>query len=376
VAYNNIYNNQTNGIYFTGSAMSNYIVHNSIYSNDLYGIYLFSGSANFNFIMTNEIWGTDQDVGIRMIMADYNVIRSNAIHHIGDSLSDRAILIAGSGVFNTIENNNIYSNASGIYTEGNNTSILNNRISECWGASQSGIETLGTDKTRIEGNIICKNSAYGIRMPTLNSYSNVIINNSIYSNGSYGIYTTLDGTLYNLIISNRIWANSSGGMRLSDSDYLEIYRNRIYDNINYGILVSSDASNVKIINNTIFGSTAGGILWQNSSSGTMINNIILSNGDAAGEYGIENTGTGLVFADYNDIYGVTVPYTNSGSGILDIGPNNVYTDPMISGVSSFTIASASSGAVNSGLIYPPVTDGYKRGAPDMGWWESDFTNVP
>ena len=205
------------------------------------------------------------------------------------------------------------------------------------------------------------------------SVSNIFINNSVYSNGNIGINISLNCSNYNAIVSNKIWGHPAEGIALSGSDYYEIYRNRIYRN-NVGIGVYSGASNIKIINNTIFGSGADGVFWNSTSCGTMYNNIILSNGDIAGEYGIDNAGSGDVYAAYNDIFGLQTAFTNSGSGTLTLGPGNIYTDPMIETVTSFTIISASSPAVDNGIEYPPITDGWQKGGPDMGWKESAYSN--
>ena len=59
-----------------------------------------------------------------------------------------------------------------------------------------------------------------------------------------------------------------------------------------------------MINNTIFGSgTEDGVIWQSDSGGIMLNNIILSNGNGNGDYGVQNLGSGTVVLENNIIFG-------------------------------------------------------------------------
>ena len=69
------------------------------------------------------------------------------------------------------------------------------------------------------------------------------------------------------------------GIKILGSDNNGIYRNLFVDQSVIGICITNDADNINIINNTIYGSGTGdGIGWYNTTSGTMYNNIILSNG--------------------------------------------------------------------------------------------------
>ena len=62
------------------SACSNYIINNNIYSNNSYGIYLPSNTANNNLIITNNIFGLNQSYGIYITKSINNIINYNKVH--------------------------------------------------------------------------------------------------------------------------------------------------------------------------------------------------------------------------------------------------------------------------------------------------------
>ena len=88
------------GVYVGGSATSNYITKNAICSNDEYGILVISDTTDNNYILTNNIWGTNQDYGIRINNGDRNTISSNYIHNnqiygiclFGDAINNKVFL--------------------------------------------------------------------------------------------------------------------------------------------------------------------------------------------------------------------------------------------------------------------------------------------
>jgi len=204
-----------------------------------------------------------------------------------------------------------------------------------------------------------------------NSKNNKIINNLVFSNdvvGGYGgIRLKLDTVDNVLILSNEIWGNGDSGVGcygiyIDAGDNHQIYRNLIHDNLDRGIRVRNDATNVRIINNTIFGNGNDGIEMQNTSSGVLYNNIIESN---AG-YAVDASSTGLIFGNYNLIY------NNTGGGFssLDLGGNNITNkNPLLDKANQFRISEMTSPAIDSGTNIPNVTDIFFGSAPDIGWKE-------
>ncbi len=343
---------------------------NTVYSNDSSGIFIDNNSSDNNYIMTNNIWGVNQDYGIRIFDGDRNTINSNYIHN----NQKYGIRFSGSASTNYITKNTVYSNDSGgIYINSdtaNNNYVFTNNI---YGTNQDyGIVIDNANNTIVKFNHI-HNNGKGIYLEDT-AISNYIIRNTIYSNNIYGIEIWGDSPNNNYILTNIIYGkNQNRGINITHSDNNKIYRNLIHNNLDYGIYIEGTAENIIIINNTIVGSeTTDGVLWSGTSCGTMYNNIILSNGNG-GDYGVNNTGTGLIYGDYNIVYGNNNGTTNNnGGGTLIWGYNNKFDDPLIETVSSFTITSLLSPAVDNAKSIPGVTDITNGYAPDMGWKESLF----
>ncbi len=376
------------GIQIYSDATNNKIINNNIYNNDLYGIYLRYDEAQKNHIYGNNIWGTNQNYGIRIYESINNTVESNFIHN-----NDSRGIYLYRAVSNYIINNTVYSNNNdgiNIYDSYGNY-LFNNDIH---GPGQSdGIDFDSQSRQNlIRSNYIFYNTSDGIEISLASS--NYIIKNMIVSNEANGIYIYNDDSDNNLISSNIITgANQNYGIYIRDADDNKIYRNLISYNQYYGIYIrdaddnkiyrnlisynqysgiylAGDSTGTKIINNTIFGSLSyDGIRCYDASSGEIYNNIILSNGNGSGDYGIENNGSGEINVNYNIIYGNEGGPTN---GPLLCGNNNIFTDPLIDTVSSFNIASLSSPAVDSALIIPGITDIFYGLAPDIGWKESTF----
>ncbi|MDD5066314.1 MAG: right-handed parallel beta-helix repeat-containing protein, partial [bacterium] len=347
---------------------NNYILKNVIYSNIRYGINLDSDSADGNYILTNHVWGSGQAHGIRIMDGDGNEVRFNRIHH-GQT---NGIILDGSASANLVKGNDIFSNENnGIVLISWGNTVYSNDIH---GLNQdAGIMLTGAgNNNRIRYNHLHNNLYEGITMPGGGQAAgNYIVHNVIASNSMYGIYIINDQADNNYILTNII-RDQGVGISLSDGDDSDINRNLIYRHNYHGIRVTGSALGTGLVNNTVvLSSVSNGIQWDNTSSGTMFNNIVLSNGNTADDYGIRNFSSGLVLADHNCSYGNYGGPTNGGNFIW--GSHNTFQDPRLDTSTSCTIVSALSSAVDSGTNIPGVSDTFSGTAPDMGWKESAFT---
>ncbi|MBU1076929.1 MAG: right-handed parallel beta-helix repeat-containing protein, partial [Spirochaetes bacterium] len=382
IASNQIHNHDDYGIYIFGNPSYTHILNNSFYSNMNYGLYV--EDAKHADILSNMFWGENQNYGIYLIDTGSDQIKYNQFFN-----QTTGIFYNGSPSSNYIVKNDFYFNTNSIvFGSGgiDDNFILSNYIRGQ--DSTVGIDLGDSDNNTVRSNIISYNN-YGILINGAGT-NNVISKNIVCSNG-YGIFIDVGGGDNNYILSNHLWGSNQTGIYINDGDgneitfnqihhqsngiYLysgnnqKIYRNLIYNNNNYGIRILGGCTNIKIINNTIFNSMNDhGVSWENTSSGTMYNNIILSNGDGD-DYGISRTSTGSVFAAYNCIYGNKNGETNGG---LTWGNGNIFADPMIDTVLTFMITSATSSAVDSGTNIPGVTDGFLGSGPDMGWREGIY----
>ena len=422
------------GITLTGTCTNNRIVNNVINSNFLIGIYLNSGYINNNFILSNTFFGSIGN-GIEIFNGNYNFIQNNSLHKFNTGIyinnsspgssnnyisrnnfatnSFYDIYVSGFGCGNTyivtnkmnnggngshcsiyidtsygtmIKSNQIVGiNGTGVYlSTAQSNFLLNNIISttnntygielqNCYnnkimsnnlfGNKQLvGIYLWTADNNAIKYNKIHNNKENGIQLFSSANY-NYLDNNLVYSNLGPNILST--SSFSNIFISNIIWGpNSTVGIELTGGIANKVYRNLIFNNVTNIIITGNETGN-KIVNNTIGKSTSGsGILWSGTASGNMYNNIILSNT----QYGINRTSSGTVFVGYNDIYGNTPAATNGG---ITWGNGNTLINPLLNTVTSWTISSVSSPAIDSGTNYW-VSLGYNGNGWDMGYRISFF----
>ena len=412
IVSNIIYQNKK-GVYLNSNASNNNIRKNTIYSNNIYGIEI---NSDNNHISENKIQGTNQNIGIYINQAKKNTVKSNTI--VGHDFY--GIILRNSTSNNLIKNTLYSNNIANIFLTNCNYNLMSrNKIQ---GTSINGIYIRNGDENVISSNNIYNNSTngvsirygnnnlifsnriynnyYGIRVKDgtnntvllnrindntngISLHDNVfdtdIIKNDIYQNHIYGICIASNTCDNNIILTNIIHGeNQDIGIYINNSDNNKIFRNLIRNNQNYNIYIDG-AANIKIINNTIFQSmNKDGVFWTNLSSGKMYNNIILSNGNSVGDYGINVNTTNAVDIAYNNFHGNFSRYTNNPGGGMVWGSGNTFEDPMIDTASTFEISREISAAVDSGTNIPEVTTNYQKGAPDMGWKESThvLTNVP
>lgn len=123
IIYNELYQNNISGILLTNSATGTRINKNNVYSNSLYGIFLDSDSADNNYILTNNIWGENQDYGIFIHDGDNNIIQHNYISQ--NQLY--GMYISGS-TGSEVQYNDFYYNLTGIGHENSTSYIYLNNI--------------------------------------------------------------------------------------------------------------------------------------------------------------------------------------------------------------------------------------------------------
>lgn len=362
---NYIHNNGSLGIFIpSGSSCYNQIVKNAVWANGNWGIYFWSSTANNNYCLSNNIWNnTPGGSGLRISDGDSNVYAYNRLYNnwIG-------IYVDGSPEYcyfahNTIFSNNIYGIdliSGGI----DYNRFASNHISA---TPNSGIHIDTTDNCAFYSNWIHHNLD-GVSIDS-GSTNIVFIRNVIYSNERSGISVSHEQDDRNSFISNIIWGeNQDCGISITNGDNNKVYRNLIYNISNFGIYIGGDAMATEIVNNTIFNSTrSNGILFSGSSEGFLYNNIILSNGNGSGDYGVRNQSSGSVSLAYNCIFGNTGGYTN---GNFSWGNGNIFLDPILD--QNYFIADRQSPAIDSGTNMAGVSDIYSGDGPDMGWKESDL----
>jgi len=405
---NSIFNYKT-GIYLNITSSNNIIRRNTIYSNSYCGIIINSDNNNIN---QNEIRGTNQNIGIYINHASKNIISLNTIykhpangimavnsssnwitlntiyehglaniiltncsgnfitHNIIQKATNSGIYLQG-GTNNYISSNSIYNNGmNGIYIGKGYTNIIqSNRLYK----NYYGIHLNKANKTYIALNQI-NNNTNGIIFRT-NSRLTFVSNNNIYQNILHGILFSSNSGNNNILLANIIWGQDQDtGIYMEGGCSNGIYRNLIRNNRKYGIYATGTTCNLKIINNTIFKNLKhDGIYWSGSSSGKMLNNIVLSNGSGSGDYGINVNSSNPVFVDFNDIFGHPARRTNDSSTNMTWGSNNTFHNPFLNTYSSFEIIMNISAAVDSGTTNIPSFLTNKKGSRiDMGWKESSF----
>jgi uncharacterized repeat protein (TIGR01451 family) len=234
----------------------------------------------------------------------------------------------------------------------------------------SGILVVDGVGNSFQSNVVFNNKDNGVYMVGASS-QNRFARNTFYSNKTYGIRLNSDNADNNTIISNRILAGNGTGLGINHGDNNRIIRNLFVRALTYGVNLSGTATNILLVNNTIFGTVDNDAIYlKDSAQCYVINNIIYSNGSGAIDYGIDNTGTGTVFISFNDFN------RNNGSsynGIVVWGNGNVTNAPLIDTVTSFTIKSALSPAVDSASNF--WGGGWTGSGWDMGWKESSFVVI-
>ena len=196
------------------------------------------------------------------------------------------------------------------------------------------------------GPCISRNTFTGNGLPHAGAiwvgWSSPVITDNIITGNVFGAPITLDHAdsttiIHNVIANNDAMGSAGGGIAIYRSSSVNILANLIEDNPTFlggGIFVSDasatiannviasnsaserggamavyDGATITLLDNTIVGNTApvgGGIYCDDSSSTSIVNNIIWGNGD--------------------DLYNCTATYSDIEDG--DLGEGNICADPM------------------------------------------------
>lgn len=355
------------GVRMEGDATNNFFIKNNIYSNENSGISLLGDNVDRNHILSNQLWDNN-NLGISLSVCDYNYIISN---HIYRNNGDGMYLI-NSCRSNYIMMNLIYSNQdNGIEWHPGGGGLgynffINNDI--FGGLQDDGLAcSFGASSHYIMSNRIHHHTSSG--MAFAYAWNFYIAHNQIYSNNTYGV-AVFNWAQYNVICSNHIWGPHSWGIVTGCNKGTRIYRNLVHDGLYSQILVYYDGtSNIIVANNTVKGSQfEDGILWTNMVTGTMCNNVSISNN----YWGIRVETTGIVVVSNNVAFG-----NNLGDILCTNNAGQNFTDnPFLATATSFTITTPSSICVDHGKFIPGITDIFYGGAPDIGYKESIWTYIP
>ncbi len=234
--YDGIYASSTAGS--TGFALEN----STLFANYSCGIDLESGNTQTT-ISGNTVYGVpsgpsaqQQSIGI-YIADSYVTISGNTVYH------DGSIGIEATSALNdTISNNTVYANPTGIYSYSSYNSTLSNDI-------------------LVIGNIVHDNTSAGI-----NGYDSVITSNQVYNQVASNGYGIED---YNSVVEyNVVYTNTTG---ISDENGVSINNNRLYNNSS--VAISLYNGTVPVFSNQIY-SNAEGIETTYYYDGKIYDNLI------------------------------------------------------------------------------------------------------
>jgi uncharacterized repeat protein (TIGR01451 family) len=367
---NQVFRNGQYGFYL--NSRDNSVMSNTIVSNWTAGVGI-GGTGRFNTVASNTLSGPGQSYGVHFINANRNTVRNNLVQYHLQS----GFYITGTSSSNRMSGNVILTNAvNGIYSD-TDTADWNEYLRNTIGRHPgNGILLSSADRNSIRSNHIVRNTAGGVLLNG-SAGTNSIVYNEICSNDGPGVSVNGDAADGNTVVSNQIWGlGQDTGVYALDADYLVIARNLIRDNQMNGIELQGSVAEARILHNTVFGNMDNGLLTGFVTSATLLNNIILSNGDFTGEYGVRNTGSTGLYAAYNLLFGNYDGPTNGGGMVW--GSGNIFFNPLLDTVTSYTIVSALSHAVDMGTTNAAYARPYLGRGPDMGWKESSFsryTNV-
>ena len=366
--------NATNTIYISGTCSGNLVTNCNILENANpgygKGIYYTGVNVKNNLAADNNIYGHYRGVYLQDCIG--NTIQNNLVH----DNTNMGCYLSGAAISNIFIGNKIYCNSNdGIYFSSATTSenlIYGNMVCS---NLQDGININLGSGNKVINNTVFSNYNYGIY--AYQNSGNNIASNAVFSNRLAGIYVYGNGVTSqsNIVCSNVIYGSyTSAGIDVNDSDHLDIFRNLVRNNQTFNIRVQGGvdkSTNVRIINNTIYKSAnEDGISWQTASWGEVYNNIIISNGSGAGDYGIASSSSGTVYVGYN-VIDCNFSGPTNGTGLVFV--TNYFTDPLVNISADFSITNSSSPAVDNATNIPGISDVSAGTGPDLGWIESIYS---
>jgi len=286
--YNIIANNTCNqnrfGIYVNEFCLSNELNDNTCNDNELAGIYV-ADHSNDQTLQRNTC--KDNSDGIE-ITSSSNSIFSNTC----ESNTAKGIFFNEGSSGNLVETNTCSENLHGIYM-------------------------LNTGSNTLRSNACSSNTGKGIALYT--ATSSTLEDNDCSHNQEEGIYVgSLQEKSSNIIIRRNDLENNSYGLILVESDHCTVSDNRLFSNVNDGLVLSHSATNI-ITGNALGENEIYGLRFGAVSSGNIVEkNDFEGNGNFAIllDSGSNNQVKYNRFAD------------NNGAGVQasDNGSSNVWDD--------------------------------------------------
>ncbi|MBN1899315.1 MAG: right-handed parallel beta-helix repeat-containing protein [Spirochaetes bacterium] len=367
------------GIFLDNDSYSNYIANNYIFSNDMYGIHINHDNADYNIIVSNEIFANIIDgadyCSIRINEGDYTVVKYNNVYNnrqAGIILRDHTkrnfilrntsfsnsrygILLNGGNVLsNTIMSNTCYGNDFGIYL--NNTQNGHDIIGNvCYKNSDTGI-WVRTPDNLLQYNRIYSNAFYGIYIE--NTAYNTNYGNILFNNG-YGIYVDSQP---NAIRSNRIYNCTNSGIYLNNADNSFVFRNSI-SNCPSGIHLY-ESEDCQMFENTAQYCDYGYNLWH--GGGSARRNVIKNSFIYSNEYGIFFAGDRV---DDTSIVSNRILNQNKTGINAGIGDNNNIRQNILGLCREYGIT------INAGSDNTTLSNNYIYGCSNYGIWANDGTGL-
>ncbi len=196
----------------------------------------------------------------------------------------------GSAVYSAVHGNEAYDNVTGMETAGYEELYDN----EAHHNSSVGIE-LGEGNTHVVRDNEVHHNATGILLGR-----GTVEHNRVYVNSTYGIRLSKYG---GTVRDNAVYGNDRG---IQDDHYYwaaEIAGNLVYDNENYGVVLTGTASQndgTTVVNNTIAQDVGAALYLTTTRPATVQNNILWIEGGSGIE--VDAAATGAYAGDYNDIF--------------------------------------------------------------------------
>jgi len=280
---NNTADDNYHGIFIDGTVshtcMNNWVVNNTLISNNQHGIYL---DYSHNSSIINNTAMSNGQYGIYTIFSNYNNITLN-----NASFNDDYGLYTSNGNFNYLLNN-----------------TANNQN------SQMGIRIHNSINITAINNTANHNDDYGLAIwgsYNVTLYENTACNNSI----GMIIHTTVTSEFYN----NTVNENSDAGIKIEfDANNNSVHDNFVLDNVNWGMVFDWECLDNELFNNTIRNSSIGIYLGRNNENNTFYNNTIQNN---------TKDGVFIENSDFNNVTDNEINY-NGGHGVVLESSDNCY----------------------------------------------------
>jgi parallel beta-helix repeat protein len=382
IVRNNTISGGTIGIAISGSSNGNIVEYNTIKSLSTYGISIQNSAGAGNIVRYNTL----QSIG-NMATRISNSANNNEIYNNTFTQVGTYGIMLQSGANNNLIRGNHLDSASGtsmLIQIADATSYYNTIESNTLNHGQNGVSILNAYANHVLLNKITNSTMYGILVTGATSINNLISSNQVSHSTQNGILSTGSAN-NNIFHQNNASSNGVSGIRIEYSHHNQITGNFVGWNNNHGIVLSysyedtvlsnhllyngdkglrlESTNNTNIQENIAEGNWAGISLSSQSDFNVILDNDLLSNGDAWGGGGImldgsdnneihNNTATGIEFigiwlseSDENDIAGNVLQGGKTGIRAVTSWSNVIRSN---------TINNTADGIIVSNSVYTSV----------------------